>query len=101
MTPQELGILYERHVFRELMANARDGHQYIHGSEVREHIFLQLYPKPVIDTRPTVSRQLASLHQRKPLLVRNGSSPLVGIDIVEVKLPDKVLVTASLDAKYT
>jgi hypothetical protein len=100
MTPQQKGTLYERLVCERLKARARKDHQYVSGNDVREHHFVQLYKTGTLENRLLARKQLALLQCGKRLRGKNGSV-LIGVDLIEVKLPEGVLVVRQLDMKYT
>ena len=100
MTPQQKGTLYERLVCERLKARAREDHLYVSGNDVREHHFVQLYKKDTLENRLVARKQLALLQSGKRLRGKNGSV-LIGVDLLEVKLPDGVVVVRQLDMKYT
>lgn len=101
--PSALWAKFEKHVGKLLKRNPRDvSHSYIPGQEIREYHYPQVYPPHILEERLHVARQHAILQRRAQLPIRkDGTSPLLGIDYLEVEEPNGVVVTAQLDAKHT
>lgn len=94
-------VLYELAVNAYLTLHAQPGRANIGGVDVREWHLVQIYVTSMFASRVVPRQQLAALHAGRMLRSTDGTSPLLGVDHVEVLLPERVVVTGVLDSKYT
>ena len=99
--PRTKGVQYELAVGAYLAQHTKSTHAVIAGVDAREYHLAQIYLPSMRKDRVVPRQQMAALHAGRRLRSKNGTSPLLHVDHLEVLLPAGVVVTRQLDSKYT